>query len=66
VLDGYDVHVTKLPDGDFEHVSRVYLIDASGNIRQIYAVSFLDPARVEGDINSLLAERRPAVEVRSQ
>jgi protein SCO1/2 len=66
VLDGYDFHVTRLADGDFDHVSRVYLIDASGNIRQIYSVSFLDPARVERDMNSLLGERRPALEVRSQ
>ncbi len=60
VLDRYDFHVTRRPSGDFDHVSRVYLIDAAGSIRQIYSVSFLDPARVERDVNSLLAERRQA------
>jgi protein SCO1/2 len=57
VLDGYDFHVTRLPSGDFDHVSRVYLIDASGNIRQIYSVSFLDPPRVVRDVDSLFAEQ---------
>jgi protein SCO1/2 len=66
VLDRYDFHAEIRPNGDFNHVSRIYLIDPSGSIRQIYSVEFLDPTRVERDVTSLLAERRQANWVRSQ
>jgi protein SCO1 len=66
LLERYDFYVGKLPSGDFDHVSRVYLIDAGGTIRQIYSVSFLDPARVERDVASLIAERRQANRMRSR
>jgi protein SCO1 len=57
LLERYDFHIRRTASGDFDHISRVYLIDPSGNIRNIYSVSFLDPLRVENDVNSLLAEQ---------
>jgi protein SCO1 len=66
LVERYDFHVKQLPSGDFDHVSRVYLIDAGGTIRQIYSVSLLDPARVERDVASLIAERRQAKRMRSR
>lgn len=65
VLERYDFYVQRLSTGDFDHVSRVYLIDRSGSIRQIYSISFLDPQRIERDVDSLLAEQRQARRIRS-
>jgi protein SCO1/2 len=58
VMKDYDFHVERKPTGDFDHVSRVYLIDTAARVRNIYSASFLDPPAVERDVNSLLAERR--------
>ncbi|MDQ1924038.1 SCO family protein [Massilia pseudoviolaceinigra] len=66
LLDGFgqDVSVAserapgqRLPT--LSHLLKVYLIDASGSVREIYSTSFLQPDVVLNDIRSLLLERAP-------
>lgn len=42
--------------GDIYHMVRVYLIDADGWVREIYATGFFDPHVVVNDIKSLVME----------
>ena len=46
------------PLGPLAHQLRVFLIDAKGDIRNIYSVGFLDPRLVMTDVRTLLAEER--------
>lgn len=39
------------------HLLKLYLIDADGNVREIYSPAWLQPATILGDMRSLLAER---------
>jgi len=41
------------PGGDLDHPARVYLIDADGQIREIYSLAFFDPGQALIDIRSL-------------
>ena len=43
-------------NGQLDHPSRVFLVDQSGKIREIYNLSFLKPAWVVEDIDLLLNE----------
>jgi hypothetical protein len=63
LLKQYDFAAIAEPTGDYEHVSRIYLIDSRGRIRQIYSVSFLDAGLVVRDVKSLIAidQTTPAV-----
>jgi cytochrome c peroxidase len=45
--------------GRFAHVLRVFLIDESGRIRNVYGASFLDAELVVADLRTLLAEQGP-------
>ena len=60
---GQDVSVAEeQPDGRrvpvLSHMLKVYLIDSSGSVREIYSTSFLHPSMLLGDIKTLLLERR--------
>ena len=65
LLDGFgqDVSVAaEQPPGQrvpvLSHLLKVYLIDASGKVREIYSTSFLHPTILLNDIKTLLLERR--------
>lgn len=42
--------------GLFRHVLKVYLLDASNNVRNIYSVGFLNPQLVLNDLRTLLVQ----------
>lgn len=44
------------PTGPLNHTLRVFLVDASGNIRNIYSSGTLDPRLVLADIRTLMME----------
>jgi cytochrome c peroxidase len=60
ILEHYQQHIQKVVDaqgrntGTFSHVLRVYLIDESKQLRNIYSVSFLHPDTLINDIKTLL------------
>jgi len=55
-MRAFDFAADRNRAGDFDHASRVYLIDRAGRVRQIYSTSFLDTAVMVRDIDSLLSE----------
>jgi protein SCO1/2 len=61
ILTAYDQSVMRKPDqdGGLYHILRVFLIDASGRIRNIYSLDFLDPDLVLNDIRTVLMDRDP-------
>jgi cytochrome oxidase Cu insertion factor (SCO1/SenC/PrrC family) len=44
--------------GVFRHVTKVFLVDESGAVRNVYSTGFLDPRLVLRDIETLLLDRR--------
>lgn len=56
LLESYRFYARRERTGDFDHVSRVYLIDQAGRIRQIYSTGFLNAEVVVHDIMSLIDE----------
>ena len=48
------------PTGPLNHTLRVFLIDRSGNIRNIYSSGTLDPRLVLADVRTLMMESAPA------
>jgi hypothetical protein len=44
----------------FYHIFRAFLIDRSGQVRNIYSLDFLDPNLVMTDIKTLLLEEKKA------
>lgn len=46
------------PTGPLNHTLRVFLVDAKGNIRNIYSAGTLDPRLVLADIRTLMMEKR--------
>jgi cytochrome oxidase Cu insertion factor (SCO1/SenC/PrrC family) len=46
------------PTGPLNHTLRVFLVDAMGNIRNIYSSGTLDPRLVLADVRTLLMEKR--------
>ena len=62
ILDAYGQAVNKRtnpsdPQGPLYHILRVFLIDADGNVRNIYSSDTLDPRLVLADVKTLLSER---------
>ena len=47
-------------NGQLDHPSRIFLVDARGRVREIYNLAFLKPAWVVDDIKLLLAESTAA------
>lgn len=63
VLDAYNQPVARKRDaasrtGPLSHLLRVFLVDASGTIRNIYSADFLDPRLIVNDVQTLLAQAR--------
>jgi cytochrome oxidase Cu insertion factor (SCO1/SenC/PrrC family) len=61
ILDSYGQAVDKKqnpadPTGPLNHTLRVFLVDAAGNIRNIYSSGTLDPRLVLADIRTLMME----------
>lgn len=65
ILDGYgqsivrEIDAAGKPTGDFAHVLKVFLIDRRRRVRNIYSTSFLHPAIVLGDLETLVLEEAP-------
>jgi len=62
ILKGYDQAVDKRsdpsdPQGPLYHVTRMFLIDREGRIRNIYSSATLDPRLVLADVKTLLLEK---------
>jgi cytochrome oxidase Cu insertion factor (SCO1/SenC/PrrC family) len=65
ILEAYDQPVGPKSDpddplGPLAHQLRIFLIDAKGEVRNIYSVGFLDPRLVMTDVRTLLLEGRAA------
>jgi protein SCO1/2 len=58
VLSAYDEWTKLLPKGEIDHPARVYLIDANGNIREIYSLAFFNDKQALLDMKKLLSEVR--------
>lgn len=62
LLADFDQPVAKLryPDGEwtglFRHVLKVFLLDRSNRVRNVYSVGFLNPALLLNDVRTLLLE----------
>lgn len=65
ILEGYGQSIVPEVDaegrttGQFTHVLKVYLIDPERRVRNIYSTSFLHPALVINDLETLRLEERP-------
>jgi hypothetical protein len=46
------------PQRELAHLLKVFLIDAQGDVREIYTSNFLHPRSVLNDIETLLLEER--------
>jgi protein SCO1/2 len=59
VLKAYDEWTRLLPNtkGWLDHPARVYLVDAKGNIREIYSLAFFNEKQALIDMRVLLAEK---------
>jgi cytochrome oxidase Cu insertion factor (SCO1/SenC/PrrC family) len=62
ILESYGQAVNKRanpndPQGPLYHILRVFLIDADGNVRNIYSSDTLDPRLVLADVKTLFKER---------
>jgi len=65
ILAGYGQAVDKKensldPTGPLNHTLRVFLIDATGNVRNIYSSGTLDPRLVLADVRTLMMESAQA------
>jgi protein SCO1/2 len=60
VLATYDEWTRKLPDGDVDHPARIYLIDPTGRILEIYSLAFFDERQTLLDIQAIEQEKLPA------
>jgi cytochrome oxidase Cu insertion factor (SCO1/SenC/PrrC family) len=61
ILDAYGQAVNKKenpadPAGPLNHMLRVFLVDAAGNVRNIYSSGTLDPRLVLADVRTLMLE----------
>jgi len=56
ILRAYDEWTKLLPKGELDHPARVYLIDAGGNIREIYSLAFFNDKQALLDMKKLLSE----------
>lgn len=61
MLSAYDQSVAPKPDpeaagGPLHHIFRAFLIDPTGQIRNIYSLDFLDPELVLNDIKTLVMQ----------
>lgn len=65
IIDGFGQDVTVNLDAQgrptrlYNHLLKVFLIDARGRVREIYTTAYLMPEVILGDIQTLLMERAP-------
>ena len=57
VIAAWSMWVREAPNGQLDHPSRVFLVDAHARVREIYNLDFLKPAWVIEDIQELLREK---------
>jgi len=57
IYRAYDEWTKKTQKGQLDHPARVYLVDAKGNIREIYSLAFFNEKQALLDIKALLRER---------
>jgi protein SCO1/2 len=57
ILDGYSQAISKNEDTNvINHIVRIYLIDKTRNVRNIYGIGTLDPRLLITDVETLLLE----------
>jgi protein SCO1/2 len=56
VLAAWDEWARRERDGGIDHPARLHLVDARGDVREIYALAFFDERQAELDIRALLRE----------
>jgi cytochrome oxidase Cu insertion factor (SCO1/SenC/PrrC family) len=54
-----DVDAHGRPTRVLHHMLKMFLIDANGEIREIYSLSFMQPEVIANDVRTLLMEHRP-------
>jgi protein SCO1/2 len=57
VIAAWGMWARPAANGQLDHPSRIFLVDAQGRIREIYNLSFMKPAWVVEDIELLLKEK---------
>jgi len=57
VIAAWGMWAREAPNGQLDHPSRVFLVDAHGRMREIYNLDYLKPAWVIEDIQELLREK---------
>ncbi len=57
VITSWGMWVRAAPNGQLDHPSRIFLVDQTGRVREIYNLSFLKAGWVADDIELLLDER---------
>jgi protein SCO1/2 len=57
VISAWGMWARPAANGQLDHPSRIFLVDAQGRIREIYNLSFMKPAWVVEDIELLLKEK---------
>ena len=57
VYNAYDEWTSRTGAEPLDHPARVYLVDANGNIREIYSLAFFNEKQVLLDIKALVRER---------
>ena len=57
IYRAYDEWTKKTEKGQLDHPARVYLVDAKGNIREIYSLAFFSEKQALLDIKALLREQ---------
>lgn len=61
ILKGFGQVVNRSGDGDMLfHLLRLFLVDAQGNIRNIYGLGMVDPRLIMADVETLLKEEEHA------
>ncbi len=60
LLEAFDQPVMVTRSGRFYHLLRLYLVDRTGWIREIYGLGFLDPRVLVNDVRTLLLEEERA------
>jgi protein SCO1/2 len=58
VIAAWGMWARPATNGQLDHPSRIFLVDGQGRIREIYNLTFLKPAWVLKDIESLLHEEK--------
>jgi protein SCO1/2 len=56
VIAAWGMWAKPAANGQFDHPSRIFLVDGRGRVREIYNLDFLKPAWVVEDVEQLLAE----------